>query len=123
MGFVRLKYSVVLEDDGVTRLALGPPNERLWTAGAGDLGKVEAVELPGDTFTALTPPDGAKAVVLILGTAAELVLKGITGDTGVEMTPASNPLGIDAILPLGDDPSLGILNDDTEDVTIQVAWL
>lgn len=94
-----------------------------WAPGAGTNGTRQTVTLTASAFTALSPPTGAKAVVLILGTATGLTLKGVTGDTGVALVPASNPLGIDAVLPLGTTPSIGITSSNTSSQTIEVWWL
>ena|SRR5258708_1230532 len=91
--------------------------------GAGTTGKRETVSLPGSTFTALSPPAGAKALCIILGQATSLTLKGITGDTGVALTPASNAIGFDAILPLGASPSIGILNGNASGQSVDLLWL
>jgi hypothetical protein len=99
------------------------PAASRWAPGAGTNGKRETVTLTASAFTALSPPSGAKAVALILGTATGLTLKGVTGDTGVALVPSTNPLGIDAILPLGTTPSLGITSSNTSSQTIEVLWL
>jgi hypothetical protein len=100
-----------------------PPTIVRWAPGAGTNGKRETVTLAASAFTALSPPSGAKAVVLILGTATGLTLKGVTGDTGIVLVPSSNPLGFDAILPLGTSPSIGITSSNTASQTIEVIWL
>lgn len=92
--------------------------------GAGTTGKRETVTISASAFTALSPPSGAKAVLLILGSATGLTLKGVTGDaTGITLTPSTNPLGIDAFLPLGATPSLGLASSNTADQDIEVLWL
>lgn len=62
-------------------------------------------------FNALSPPSGAKAVCIIPAlTAASLILKGVTGDVGIPIVPASAYHGLPAMIPLGASPSLGIAN-------------
>lgn len=98
------------------------PSLYRWSPGVGN-GKREQVTITASAFTALSPPSGAKAVLLILGTATGLTLKGVTGDTGITLTPTSSPLGIDAILPLGASPSIGITSANTSNQTVDVIWL
>lgn len=91
--------------------------------GAGTNGKRETVSLTGSsTFTALTVPSGAKAVLILVGTNASLTLKGVTGDTGIALTPSSNAAGYPVLLPLGTSPSIGILNAGTT-ASVEVIWL
>ena len=79
--------------------------------------------LNANSFNALSPPSGSKALIILLGTATSLTLKGITSDTGVALTPASGPLGIDVIIPLGTSPSIGILNGLGSAQTVECIWL
>ena len=95
------------------------PAERFSTA----VLKQESVTINAATFQALSPPANAKALVIQLGTAESITLKGITGDTGVKLTPAANPLGLPAVIPLGNSPSIGLLNGDGSAVTIDLIWL
>ncbi len=105
-------------------LGLGQTNVSRFSPGAGVAGKRETVSLAGSAFTALSPPSGSKAVILILGAAVSLTLKGVTGDgTGIALTPATNPTGMDAIIPLGASPSVGILNGSASVQTIEALWL
>lgn len=122
MAFVTHTYSIAIEDgDG---LEGGRPTvQTRWSPGAGNNGTRQTVTITASTFTALSPPSGAKAVALILGTATGLTLKGITGDTGTTLTPSSSPLGLDAILPLGATPSIGIASSNASNQTIEVLWL
>lgn len=91
--------------------------------GAGTGGKRETVTLTASSFNALTVPSGAKVLIIILGSATSLTLKGITGDTGITLAPASNPTGIDAIIPLGATPSIGILNGLASNQNVELCWL
>ena len=105
-------------------VGIAATNTSRWSPGAGLGGVRETVTLTASVFTALTVPTGAKAVVLILGSSTSLTLKGVTGDgTGIAITPPSNPTGLDAILPLGASPSIGILNGLASDQSIEVVWL
>ena len=94
-----------------------------WPALA-DNGKREVVSLPATTFTALTVPSGASCVMMFPKTTSDtLLLKSITGDGGIAITPASNVLPIPVILPLGASPNIGILNSGSSAETIELLWL
>jgi hypothetical protein len=118
-----VKIEVTVESgDGIT--ARHKSSKRWSPAAALATGKVESVSLTGSAFTALSPPTGAKAVALVLPTSAEsLTLKGVTGDTGIVLSPASGFVGCDALIPLGSSPSIGITNGDSTTVVIQAIWL
>lgn len=108
IGEIRLT-PMVQDPDGNT--IPYPPTSTRFAAGAGDRGDIRKVSLTGSAFTALTVPSGSKAVVIYLpATAVSLTLKGITGDSGIAITPASNALGLPVVLPLGSSPSIGITN-------------
>lgn len=94
-------------------------NERFATS----ILKQETITVNAATFQQLTVPTGARLLVIELGTAEAITLKGVTGDTGVKLTPASDPLGLPAIIPLGDTPSVGILNGDASAVDLPLTWL
>ena len=85
--------------------------------------KQETVTISGSSFQTLTVPTGAKAVIILLGTAVSITLKGITGDTRIANTPSSNPLGLPIILPLASGPSIGLRNGDASAVSIPVIWI
>jgi len=75
------------------------------------------------TFSALTAPTGAKLALILLPQDAEsLVLKGLTGDAGIALTPASAVVGLPIILPVS-SPTFGILNSGDSTVTFTVTWL
>lgn len=94
-----------------------------FATGAGDRADIRRVSLTGSAFTALTVPSGSKAVVIYLpATAVSLTLKGVTGDSGVPITPASNALGLPVVLPLGSSPSIGITNGGST-VSVDVLFL
>lgn len=79
--------------------------------------------IPASTFQALSPPAGAR-LLLIRTSAPSLTLKGVTGDTGIALTPAANVLPIDIAIPLGATPSVGIANGSaTTAATVRCAWL
>ncbi len=103
-------------------LGIAQANKVNFVPGAGTTGKRETVVLTASIFTALTVPTGAKALIIILGSATSLTLKGISGDTGVALTPSSNPLGMDAMFPLGASPSIGILNGLASNQNVELIW-
>jgi hypothetical protein len=85
--------------------------------------KREVVTCTGSAFTALSPPTGAKAVLIRPPAGAvSLTLKGVTGDTGCTVAPASNPLQADLFLTLGASPSIGIANGNATDRNVDVTW-
>lgn len=105
-------------------IGIAQTNQSRWTPGAGTGGKRETVSLTGSAFTALSPPSGSKLLVIVLGAAVSLTLKGITGDSAsITLTPATNPLGLDAMIPLGATPVIGILNGVVTAQTVECIWL
>lgn len=75
--------------------------------------KRESVSLVGSsTFTALSPPTGAVLLILVPTATPTgiLTMKGVTGDTGIPIAPASLFKGFPLVLPLGASPTLGFLN-------------
>lgn len=91
-------------------------------------GKRETVSLTLSTFTALSPPTGAKALVIEWDkepndSIINLTLKGITGDTGIKLLPASSQPKIPLVLPLGASPSIGITNGEASTQVIELLWL
>lgn len=92
-----------------------------WAPASGAL-KREVLTLAAGANT-ITPPTGAKSVLLILGTAESLALKGIAADTGIALTPASNPVGFDAFLPLASVTSFVITNGEASSQAITAIWL
>ena len=119
MASATLNYELKTEDaDGV---AIARQHRVRWVPGVGN-GKRESISCTGAAFVALSPPTGSKAVALILPiTAVSLTLKGVTGDTGIALTPSSLFAGIDAFFPLGSSPSIGIANAGST-VVIEVLW-
>jgi hypothetical protein len=103
-------------------LGLAQTNQSRWSPGAGLAGKRETITLTASVFTALSPPTGAKLLMLILGSATSLSLKSVTGDAGIPIAPSSNPTGIDLIMPLGASPNVGILNGLASDQQIEAIW-
>ncbi len=61
----------------------------------------------------VTVPTGAKFVLLILNSVLSLTIKGISGDTGIPLTPSSAPLGIPGLFPLNAATSFVITNGTT----------
>lgn len=107
--------------DGTTRRSY--PSQAGWLAGS-LLPKEEWVSLTGSTFTALSPPSGAKAVRIWLTSAdVSLTLKGVTGDTGVVVSPASAFAGMILNLSLGTSPSIGFANGTATARVVRVLWL
>jgi len=104
-------------------VGIAQSNTSRWAPGAGQGGWRVTVTLTASSFNAFSVPTGAKAIAIILGSATSLTLKGITGDTGIALTPASNPTGMDLLMPLGASPSIGILNGLASDQTIEIIWL
>lgn len=88
---------------------------------AAALPQSEYVSCTGSAFTALSPPTGAVAVLIEPDTNASLTLKGVTGDTGIAITPSSNVIGIPLLIPLGSSPSIGIYNGGST-CSIRVTW-
>lgn len=86
--------------------------------------KREEVSLAGSsTFTAFSPPSGAKLALIIPPSgAASWTDKGPTGDTGTTSIPASSAILAPIVRTLGGSPALGILNAGST-VTVTVYWL
>ena len=88
------------------------------------LPKREKVTLTLSAFTALSPPSGAKALMILLPTTViNLTLKSITGDGGTTIVPATNTSGVPLLLPLGSSPNIGILNNHTSNQIVDIVWL
>jgi hypothetical protein len=105
-------------------LGLAQTNQSRWAPGAGVGGVRETITLAASVFTAISVPTGSKAIIIILGSATSLTLKGATGDaTGIALCPATNPTGLDLIMPLGASPSIGILNGLASPQNIEVILL
>jgi hypothetical protein len=109
-SIVTIENALRVEDSDGHSLEFGTPT-RFSMGVASDSSDIRAVSLAGSGFTALAVPTGAKAVRIWLpATAVSLTLKGITGDTGIAITPSSNALALPVTLPLASAPSIGILN-------------
>jgi hypothetical protein len=112
-------YRLTVEDGQLPKVA-----ERDQPRWASTTRKRETVTLTGSAFTALSPPSAAVAVAIFFPTTAKnLTLKGVTGDTGVKIVPLTNPIGLPLVMPLGASPSIGILNNDSTAVDVEVQWL
>ena len=119
-SLIDLYYTLAVTDsEGIGQI--GARGKRRWAPGTGQ-GKRETVTLNASSFTALSPPANSKAVIILLGTAVSLTLKGITSDTGVVLTPTTGPLGIDLIIPIS-SPSIGIHNGSGSSQTVECIWL
>lgn len=93
-----------------------------WSPGTAGNGTRQTLSLTASTNNTITVPSGAKWVRFILGTAVSLTLKGASGDTGVALTPSSNPIGADMEMPLS-SASIVIYNGSSSAQTIEAIWL
>lgn len=124
----RLNLKVEVKDE-TDSLRNGEQSRASWLpATALNNGKRETVTLTLSAFTALSPPTGAKVLIIPFdkdpNTAIiNCTLKGVTGDTGVKILPASAPPNIPLVLPLGASPSIGITNGEASNQTIEILWL
>jgi hypothetical protein len=121
MALAKLRIQLSVEGDAGQGLILSEDRTVAWTT---TIVKREQVSLTGtSTFTTLSPPTGAKAVLIIppSGTTS-LTMKGITGDSGTTIVPASTPILAPLFVTLGATPSLGILNAGAT-VTIECIWV
>jgi len=91
--------------------------------GSSAVPKREQVTVAASTFTALSPPTGAKAVLIDMGSALSLTLKGVTGDTGIAIMPSSSPTPVPVLLPLGTSPSIGITSAYGSGQAVTVWWI
>ena len=114
----RLKIEITVEDENGLAVNYAP-QVISWTPG---VVKRESVSLTGSAFTALSPPSGAKALLIDLGAAVSLTLKGVTGDTGIALEPASASLALPLFFPLGSSPSIGIANGSASTQTVICYW-
>lgn len=82
--------------------------------------QINKVSLDGSTFTNITVPSGAKAVIIDVGTYRHLKLKGVTGDTGISLD-SNCPV----VMPISSDRStttLGILNNASTSAEVKIYW-
>ena len=98
------------------------PRQVRWSPGTAGNGKRETLSLTGSSNNTITVPTGATFVRLILGTAVSLTLKGASGDTGVPLTPSSNPKGLWVDLPLS-SATIVIHNGSAGAQSIEAIWL
>lgn len=83
--------------------------------------QAQTVSCTASSFTNLTVPSGAKAVLIDVGTSTDLALKGVTADTGISLDSTCPVL-----LPISDDPAtttLGLLNRSGSAKSVKVFWL
>src|SRR3972149_5737094 len=100
-----LEFSLTVRGSDGSIQAAHTPGPLRWSP---SVLKRESVSLVGSsTFTALSPPSGAVLLVLVLnGTpTGALTLRGVVGDTGVAIAPATLFRGFPVVLPLGTSPS------------------
>lgn len=116
-SIARLDLNLTVKD--ASGLTLARNRRFSWQPGAD---KVEQVTIASATFQALSPPSGAHAVLIFVEDAPSLVLKGVTGDTGVALTPSSGAIKVPAVLPIN-SPSLGIYNGGASSATVEVVWM
>jgi hypothetical protein len=62
-------------------------------------------------------------VKIRVGTTPSLVLKGATGDAGIALTPATNPLGDDCYLTLASGATFGFLNNGASSATVRLVFV
>lgn len=115
----RVKLSIEVFENGAVINEITKDNT--FSLGA-NLPSEDRVSLTGSAFTALSPPSGAKGAFIETGSNASLTIKGVTGDNGVAITPASNIWGGWAFIPLGSSPSIGIANAGSTAV-VRVLWI
>lgn len=120
MALADIRIQLVISEAGRVVEQL-PEHRAMWGTGS-LLPKRERVSVGAATFQALTVPSGAQSVYIDPGSAVSLVLKGVTGDTGIALTPATNPTGLPVLIPLGSSPSVGILNNHTSAQVVTVVW-
>lgn len=95
---------------------------RRFALGVGDHVDLRKYTVAAATYQAFTVPTGARLMVLYLGDAVSVTFKGDTADVGVTIAPATLPLGLDLIIPLGASPTPGILNGHTDSQTVYVGF-
>jgi hypothetical protein len=109
--------------DSLTVGSVGFQSRHRWPPGSGAYGKREDVTLVANSFTALSVPAGSRALIVILGGAVSLTLKGLNADTGISLTPSANPQQIDLVMPLGAAPSIGIASGAASNQNVSLIWL
>lgn len=106
-----LKLEATIESVDGPQQVYGPKVWRWAPATALPNGQRTSLSCTGSAFTALSPPTGAVAVIIIPPvTAVSLTLRGITGDTGIPIVPATAYKGLPLVIPFGAAPALGIYN-------------
>ena|SRR5438445_9899757 len=98
-------------------------SDSVFNLGVGNAAVDTEVVLTNGVFTALSVPTGSKAVRIRTSGAVSLTLKGVTGDVGVTISPATGAITDDLYLTLGTTPSIGILNGGASPVTARVIFL
>lgn len=80
----------------------------------------QTISLDSVTYTNIAVPVGAKAVLIDVGTATGLQLKGVTGDVGISLDST-----VPILIPISDDrttTTLGIRNGNTTTRSVKVFW-
>ena len=78
------------------------------------------ISLDGNTFTAITVPTGAKALLIDMMSTDGVALKGVTGDIGISLdgfTPVLIPLSNDSTT-----MTIGILSRESNGNRIKLYW-
>lgn len=101
------------QDNGTTDILDSSLITSYFTAG---VTQQQTVTLTASSFTAITVPTGAKALLISALTGAA-TLKGVTGDTGIA-------LGINCptLIPLGTTPSIGITDTSGSNQSVALYW-
>lgn len=118
---VEISYRIRATDSTGTVIDRSLPNPVRFACGITGGPVLQEVSLTGSAFTSLSPPSGARAVLIVVDSDASLVLKGVSGDTGVALTPSTGTIGLDVLMPVS-SPSIGILNSGST-VVVPVLWL
>lgn len=108
--------------DAEGRLIISEPSKTYrWTV-ASTSGKREPVALGASASTTLSVPASAKYLVLLVQSAVSLTLEGAALDTGIAITPATNPIQAPVMIPLGASPAVVVTNGTTAQTAVAI-WL
>jgi hypothetical protein len=117
------RVTLRIEVQGPTGLETVRDQPVSFALGVGDHVDMREYSIATATYQAFTIPTGAKLMLVYLGDAVSMTLKGNTADTGVPVSPSSGPLGLDLVVPLGASPTPGILNGHSGTQSVWVAFL
>ena len=117
-----IKISLVVIDSSEGGIAIERVlNPVRFAPGAGSSGQHQTFTLANGDNT-LTVPTGAKLLLLELTSSAPVLkLKGNAGDTGIPITPTSNPVGVATLLTLGTSPTV-IINNAGTSYSVDGTW-